>query len=75
MAHSSFCPPDPRRNGVMKFINFALVGDLVLIGVEEGLALLWSSMDVGGISLVVTSRRTHPGLLAQQTPLRACSID
>ena len=28
----------------MKFINFALVDDLVLIGVEEGLALLWSSM-------------------------------
>ena len=44
MAHSSFCPPDPRRNGVMKFINFALVDDLVLIGVEEGLVLLWSSM-------------------------------
>ena len=44
VAHSSFCPPDPCRNGVMKFINFALVGDLVLIGVEEGLSLLWSSM-------------------------------
>ena len=44
MARSSFCPPDPCRNGVMKFINFALVDDLVLIGVEEGLSLLWSSV-------------------------------
>jgi hypothetical protein len=44
MAHSSFAPPDPHRNGVLAFINFVLVGDVVLMGVREGLCLLWSVM-------------------------------
>ena len=44
MAHAPFCPPHPERNGAMGFQNLALVDDVVLIGVEEGLCLLWSSM-------------------------------
>ena len=44
MAHSSFAPPDPHRNGVLAFINFVLVDDVVLMGVREGLCLLWSVM-------------------------------
>ena len=44
MAHASFCPPHPERNGAMGFQNLALVADVVLISVDEGLCLLWSSM-------------------------------
>ena len=44
LAHASFVPPHPERNGVLNFINFVLVDDVVLMGVEEGLCLLWSVM-------------------------------
>ena len=44
MAHSSFAPPDPARNGVLAFVNFVLVDDIVLMGVREGLSLMWSVM-------------------------------
>ena len=44
MAHSSFAPPDPARNGVLAFVNFVLVDDIVLMGVREGLSLIWSVM-------------------------------
>ena len=44
MAHASFCPPHPERNGAMGFQNLALVDDVALIGVDEGLCLLWSSI-------------------------------
>ena len=44
MAHSSFAPPEPYRNGVLAFINFVLVDDVVLMGLREGLCLLWSVM-------------------------------
>ena len=38
LAHASFVPPRPERNGVLNFINFVLVDDVVLMDVEEGLA-------------------------------------
>ena len=44
MAHSSFAPPGPARNGVLASVNFVLVDDIVLMGVREGLSLIWSVM-------------------------------
>ena len=44
MAHSSSAPPDPSRNGVLALVNFMLVDGIVLMGVQEGLCLLWSVM-------------------------------
>ena len=44
LAHAPFVPPHPERSGVLNFINFVLVDDVVLMGVEEGLCLLWSVM-------------------------------
>ena len=44
MAHSSFAPPGPARNGVLAFVNFVLANDIVLMGVREGLSLMWSVM-------------------------------
>jgi len=44
MAHSSFKPPDPARNGVLAFVNFCLVDDVVRMRFREGLYLLWSVM-------------------------------
>ena len=39
LAHAPFVPPHPERSGVLNFINFVLVDDVVLMGVEEGLCL------------------------------------
>ena len=44
LAHASYKPPHPERNGVLTFVNFMLVDDVVLMEVEEGLCLLWSVM-------------------------------
>ena len=44
MAHSSFAPPEPHRNAALAFISFVLVDGAVLMGVREGLCLLWSVM-------------------------------
>ena len=35
MAHSSVAPPGPSRNGVLAFVNFVLVDDIVLLGVRD----------------------------------------